>query len=210
MKSASSLSIISRLMKGVLLLYLQKIMFTFRNSKMKKNFHISLLFFLPVLLCSCPYSSPYNLDEEPGIYVEDALLGKWMTYIKRQGSGQEEAIYLNLNKNTDTEYNISFTGNFAELLPFKLINSDSLTGTAFMSTVVGRQFFNIKINSRIYIAELILKNEKLSLLPLAEHFTGKMILNTEELRKSVDFHYKTRAIPVLDDDFCLRDMIKLY
>jgi hypothetical protein len=200
---------ISRLMNGLLLLYLQKIMFTFTDSKMKKIFEISLLFFLSVLLCSCPYSSPYNLDEIPGIYVEDALLGKWKTFIKRQNSNKEEDIYLNLNKKTDTEYDISFTGDLDDLLPYKLINSDSLSGTAFMSIVGGRQFLNIKINSRIYIAELTLKNDKLSLLPLAEHFTGKMILNSEELRNSVDFHYKTRVHPILDDDFCLRDMTKL-
>ena len=78
-----------------------------------------------------------------------------------------------------------------------------------MSTVSGKQFLNIKINSRIYIAELILKNDKLSLLPLAEHFTGKMIFNSTALRNSVDFHYKTRVHPILDDDFCLRDMIKV-
>ena len=78
-----------------------------------------------------------------------------------------------------------------------------------MSTVDDRQFFNITINSRIYIAEIILKDNKLSLLPLAEHFTAKMILNSGELRNSVSFHYKTRVHPILDDDFCLRNMAKL-
>ena len=61
----------------------------------------------------------------------------------------------------------------------------------------------------IYIAELKLKNNNLSLLPLAEHFTGKMIFSSEALRNSVDFHYKTRVHPILDDDFILRDMVKL-
>lgn len=175
---------------------------------MKKIFEIALLFFLSVSLCSCPYSSAYNLDEVPGIYVEDAMLGSWITFIKKPGSGREEAIYVNLNKKTDTEYYISITGNLDELRPFNHITSDSLAGTAFMSTVGNRQFFNININSRIYIAELIFKDDKLSLLPLAEHFTSKMIFNSAALRNSVDFHYKTRANPVLDDDFCLRDMVK--
>lgn len=175
---------------------------------MKKLFEISLLFFLSVSLCSCPYSSAYNLDETPNIYVEDALLGNWVTFIKKPGSSREETIYLHLNKKTDTEYDISFTGNLNELRPFNHMTSDSLTGSAFMSTISGRQFFNIKINSRIYIAELILKDDKLSLLPLAEHFTNKMIFSSEALRNSVDIHYKTRVNPVLDDDFCLRDMIR--
>jgi len=175
---------------------------------MKKLFEISLLFFLSVSLCSCPYSSAYNLDETANIYVEEALLGNWLTFVKKPRSGREEAIYLNLSKKTETEYDILFTGNLSELRPFERMISDTLTGTAFMSTVGGRQFFNIKINSRIYIAELIFKDDKLSLLPLAEHFTGKMIFNSEALRNSVDFHYKTRANPILDDEFCLRDMIK--
>ena len=175
---------------------------------MKKFFEILLLFFLSVALCSCPYSSAYNLDEVPNIYVKDALLGNWVTFVKKPGSNREEAVYLQLNKKTDTEYDISITGNLDELRPFKLITSDSLTGTAFMSTVGGRQFLNISINARVYIAQLVFKDDKLSLLPLAEHFTNKMILNSTELRNSVDFHYKSRVHPVLDDEFCLKDMVK--
>jgi hypothetical protein len=176
---------------------------------MKKLFEISLLFFLSTSLCSCPYSSAYYLDETPGIYVEDALVGKWIAFIKKPNSNREEAVYLNLSKKNDTEYNISFSGNIDELRPYKYITSDSLAGTAFMSTVDGRQFFNININSRVYIAELNLKADKLSLLPLAEHFTAKMIFNSTALRKSVEVHYKTRVHPVLDDKFCLRDMVKV-
>ncbi len=176
---------------------------------MKKLFEISLLFFLSITLCSCPYSSAYYLDETPGIYVEDALLGDWVTHIKKSNNSREEAVYLQLNKKTDTEYDISFSGNLNDLRPFYRITSDSLKGTAFMSTVGGRQFFNIKINARIYIAECIIKDEKLSLLPLAEHFTAKMIFNSSELRNSVYLHYKTRIHPILDDEFCLRNMVKI-
>jgi hypothetical protein len=176
---------------------------------MKRLFEISLLFFLCVSLCSCPYSSAYYLDETSGVYVEDALLGKWITFIKKPGSSREEEIYLTLTKKTDTEYNISFTGDLNDLRPYHVLISDSLTGTAFMSLVDDRQFFNIKLNSRVYIAELILKDDKLSLLPLAESFTAKMIFNSAALRKSVEVHYKTRVHPLLDDEFCLRDMVKL-
>ena len=177
---------------------------------MKKLLEISLLFFLSTSLCSCPYSSAYYLDETPTIYVEDALVGKWVAFIKKPNSNREEAVYLNLSKKTDTEYNISFSGNIDELRPYKYITSDSLAGTAFMSTVGDKQFFNININSRVYIAELDLKSDKLSLLPLAEHFTGKMIFNSTALRKSVEVHYLTRLHPILDDEFCLRDMIKVH
>jgi len=177
---------------------------------MKKIFEISLLFFLSASLCSCPYSSAYYLDETPAIYVEDALVGKWIAFIKKPNSNREEAVYLTLSKKTDTEYNISFSGNIDELRPYKYITSDSLAGTAFMSTVGDRQFFNININSRVYIAELDFKADKLSLLPLAEHFTGKMIFNSTALRKSVEVHYKTRVRPILDDEFCLRNMVKVH
>jgi len=177
---------------------------------MKKLFEISLLFFLSVSLCSCPYSSAYFLDETSNIYVEDALLGKWVTFIKTPRSSREEEVYLTLTKKTDTEYNITFTGGLNELRPYRVLISDSLTGTAFMSTVDDRQFFNIRINSRNYIAELKLKNNMLSLLPLAESFTAKMVRNAADLRKSVEIHYKTRVHPLLDDDFCLRNMTKLY
>jgi len=176
---------------------------------MKTVFEILLLFILSTTLCSCPYSSAYNLDEAPAIYVEDELIGKWATFIKKPGSSREEPVKLILSKRTDTEYNIAFTGHLEDLRPFGLISADSITGTAFMSTVGGNQFLNININSRIYIAQLKLKGDKLSLLPLVEHFTSKMIFNSTALRNSVEIHYKTRVHPMFDDDFCLREMVKV-
>jgi len=141
--------------------------------------------------------------------VQDALLGKWVAAIKKTRNSREEDVYLTLSKRTETEYNISITGSLDELRPYRVLISDSLTGTAFISIVDDRPFFNITINSRVYIAELKLKDDKLSLLPLAESFTAKMIRNTTDLRKSVEIHYKTRVHPLLDDDFCLRNMTKL-
>lgn len=176
---------------------------------MKKIGEISLFFLLITSLCSCPYSSPYSLDTEPGIYVEDALLGSWITMVNKKNSSRQEAVYLTLAKRTDTEYNIAFSGYLDDLKPYKITSSDSLKGTAFMSTVGGRQFLNININSRVYISELRLKADRLSLLPLVEHFTSKMIFSSSALRSSVDFHYKTRVHPMFDEDFCLWDMIKI-
>ncbi len=176
---------------------------------MKTLVKISLLFILSASLCSCPYNSAYNLDEVPGIYVEDILLGRWVTFTKDPVSKKEAIVYLSLSKKTDTEYHISFSGKLDAIRRYEPVTSDSLSGTAFMSTVDNRQFFNIQINARIYIAEFIFKDEKISLLPLAEHFTAKMIFNSVELRHSVAFHYKTRVHPILDEDLCLRDMIKI-
>ena len=176
---------------------------------MKKARGIFILFVLSATLCACPYSSPYNLDAEPTIYVEDALIGNWFAIIQKPGFTKQETVTLSLRKKTDTEYLISFTGYLEELKKFNVVKSDSVTGTAFMSTVDGMQFLNINIHSRIYIAQLKFTYDKLSLLPLAEHFTGKMIFNCEALKNSVSFHYKTRVHPVLDDEFCLRDMTRL-
>jgi hypothetical protein len=175
---------------------------------MKTTFTISLLFFLCVLLCSCPYSSSYQLDESPSIYVEEEILGSWATFVKKP-NGKEEPVKLILSKKNDTEYNIAFTGYLNELKPFKILVKDSVNGTAFMSTAAGRQFLNISIKGANYIAELKFKDGLLSLLPLIEHFTSKMILNNTELRNSVEFHYKTRVHAMYDDDFCLREMVKV-
>ena len=176
---------------------------------MKTLLTITLLYLLAISLCSCPYSSPYKLDDAPGIYVEDILLGKWATFVKKSGTDREEPVKLILSKKNETEYNIAFTGYLDELRPFNIINADSVTGTAFMSTVGETQFLNISIKSKIYIAELKYKNDKLSLLPLVEHFTAKMVSNNAALRNSVEFHYKTRLRPMYDDDFCLKDMVKV-
>ena len=166
---------------------------------MKKLYEFLLLFFLSVSLCSCPYSSAYNLDDTPGIYVEDTLLGSWSTFVKRPGGKRAEPVTISFSKRTDTEYDIAITGYLNDLKPYMRITADSISGTAFMSTVNDRQFLNIRINSRIYIAELKFKDGTLSLFPLAEHFTSKMVLNSTALRNSVDFHYKTRVHPMVDD-----------
>jgi hypothetical protein len=176
---------------------------------MKLLQHIFLLTATAAVLCGCPYSSTHVLDETPGIYVEDALLGSWATFVKKPVSGKEEPVKLILSKKNDTEYHIAFTGSLNELKPFRLIDKDSITGSAFMSTVGGKQFFNISIKDQIYIAEIIFKNGALSVLPLSDHFTAKMIMTNSDLRNSIELHYKTRVHALYDDEFCLRDMVKV-
>lgn len=193
----------------VLLLLLQYLKIIFIAVKMRFYLLIPALTFLCISLCSCPYSSIYTLDEEPGIYVEDALLGKWAAYPQTTNSTNQKMIIVSLTKKNDTEYNICFSGYPEILKQHKLVTTDSITGTAFMSTVDGMQFLNIKISTQVFIAQMFLKNGNLSLLPLAEHFTAKMIFDSQALRNSVSLHYKTRVHPIIDEDFCLKDMIKL-
>lgn len=175
---------------------------------MKQIYYI-LLAGISFSLCGCPYSSAYKLDEAPGIYVEDMLIGNWACFVKKPGNNKEEPVKMVLSKKNETEYNIAFTGYLDELKPFRIITNDSIQGTAFMSTALGRQFLNIEIKARTYIAELKLENNKLSLLPLAEHFTSRMILSSIALRGMLEFHYKTRTHPMYDEDFCLWDMVKV-
>lgn len=175
---------------------------------MQKAIHILLLFASVFMLCACPYSSSHSIDKEPAIYIEDALLGNWQAFVKKRRSSGDGVINMELTKKTDTEYNISFTGYLDDLKPLRVVKQDSINGTAFMSTVDGRQFLNIHIYYKFYIAELILKDDKLSLMPLAEMFTNKMIFDSETLKACVAVHYKTRVHPLYDSDFALRDMIK--
>lgn len=176
---------------------------------MKQRVYILLLTAVTVLLYGCPFSSTHVLDESPGIYVEDALLGSWATFVKKPVSGKEEPVKLILSKKNESEYTIAFTGSLNELKRYRIIEKDSITGSAFMSTVGGKQFLNIIIKDQTYIAEVILKNGLLSLLPLSEHFTAKMIRSNADLRNSIEFHYKTRVHPLYDDEFCLWDMVKV-
>lgn len=176
---------------------------------MRRVFHILIIVCCSITLCGCPYSSSYKLDDEPNMYVEDGLLGSWETNIKKANSDREEPVTLTLKRKNETEYFISFSGSINELRRYNIMSSDSLSGTAFMSTVDGNQFLNICIKSQVYIAELKLKDGKLSLLPLVEHFTAKLVQNNAALRTCVSFHYKTRVHPMLDDEFCLKDMVKV-
>ena len=176
---------------------------------MKALFSITSFYLLTVLLCSCPFSSPFKLDDNPSMYVEDAIIGKWATFVKKTGTEKEEPVKLILTKKNESEYNIAFTGYLDELRPYHITKGDSISGTAFMSAIGDRQFLNITIQSKVYIAELKFKDDKLSLLPLVEHFTSKMIFNNTALRNSVEFHCKTRLRPMYDDDFCLKEMVRV-
>jgi hypothetical protein len=172
-----------------------------------------LYFYLIILPCifilyACPFSSTYKLDKEGSIYTESTLLGNWATMITTK-KGKQLPVKMILSKKNDTEYSIAFTGYINDLLPYHVITNDTIKGTAFMSTIVGRKFMNVCIKEQTYIAEVILKDNKLSLLPLAEKFTAKYVLSNEELRLAVEIHVKTRISPVYDEQFCLKDMVRV-
>ena len=106
------------------------------------------------------------------------------------------------------EYNIAITGYINELKPFHVITNDSVKGTAFISIVAKKEFLNVFIKGKMYIAEVKRENNSLSILCLAEHFTSKYIKNSIELRQAVEFHYRIAATVSYDDYFILKKLQK--
>lgn len=162
-----------------------------------------------MLLCGCPFSSAYKLDDGPHQPIDEALIGKWATLMKKPNKEKEEPVKLSIAKMNDMEYSFSISGFIDEMRPYKIITEDSIKGTAFLSTAANRQFLNLLIKDRVYIVEI--KNERgsISFLPLAENFTAKMLKNCAALRTAIEYHYKTRVRPMYDDDFCLMEMVKV-
>ena len=167
-------------------------------------------FLLPLLIClyGCPFSSSYKLDADPAEYADDQLVGNWATMVTT-ASGKEGPVKMSVRKKNDMEYSIDFTGDIYDMKPFGIVTQDSIKCNAYISNASGFRFLNISIQGQIYIAEFILKDNRLSVLPLAEKFTAKLIRSDSDLRNAVEFHFKTRVKPVYDEPFCLREMVRV-
>lgn len=179
---------------------------------MKQLLPVLFLITLSTLLCGCPYDSPYNLDELPLQNIDESLLGKWATFIKKSddtGHSVEEPVKIIFEKRTDQEYNIAITGYIDELKPYHLIAGDSIKGTAYLSTVGSKQFLNTFIHGRVYIAEVLKEGNMVSILPLSEYFTSKLIKNSGELRAAVEFHYRVKLSAAYDPLFSLKKLQKV-
>lgn len=179
---------------------------------MKQILSIILLFTLSVFLCGCPYDSPYNLDKEPTQNIDESLLGKWATFVRKSGNAsgsKEEPVKIIFSKRTDVDYDIAITGYIDELRPYHLIANDSIKGTGYLSDVAGKQFLNAYIHGKVYIAEIKKDKGTISILPLSEYFTSKLIKNSKELRNAVEFHYRIKLTPAHDPMFCLRELQKV-
>jgi hypothetical protein len=161
-----------------------------------------------MLLYACPYSSPYKLDREPSVPVDEVILGKWTAMIMNINEDLQP-IEMTLSKKNETEYEILFTGNLNDLKPYKMVTNDSLKGSAFISMVSNQPFLNIEIHGQTYITELNYKNDSLSLMPLTDGFTAKYILSDASLRTAVEVHLRTRVIPRFDEQFCLKNMVRV-
>lgn len=176
---------------------------------MKYRVSILLLPFLCLILWGCPYDSPYAIDKEAQQPIDENLLGKWAAMIPRPSDDQhyrEEPVKVIFEKRTDMEYDVSITGYLDDLRRTQFINSDTIKGTAFLSTIDNRQFLNTFIFGKVYVAEVKQKDNTLDILTLAEHFTSKFVKNSEALRNAICVHYKTRPEPVYDDWFVAKKM----
>jgi hypothetical protein len=176
---------------------------------MRFLFTIPLLICAAIFLCGCPYSSAYKLDEQPVNAIDESIIGKWAVFVKKPGKGREEPVKMSISKNNDQEYAISFTGYIDEIKPYIIFADDSIKGTATLSTAVNKNFLNIFVKDRTYLVEYKLENGKLSFFPLSDHFTSKLIRSSAALRVALEFHYKTRLQPMYDEDFCLKDMMRV-
>lgn len=173
-----------------------------------KLYYSIIIFSIIILLSACPYSSPYKLDKESLNETDKTLMGKWATMITA-GNGKQEPMKLQFSEENDKEYNVYFIGFPNAMQPYSLMRYDTLKGKAFISNVANWRFLNIEIQGQTYISEIVYKDNKLSLLPLAECFTAKYIRSNSELRTSVEIHFKTRLWPLYDESLCLRNMVRV-
>lgn len=179
---------------------------------MRRILPILLLFTLSAILCGCPYESSYNLDEEPQENIDQGLLGNWTATVSKPGFDEQtndEEVTVVFEQRSEKEYDIAITGPMKELQPFHVITNDSIKGTANISTLSGKRFLNAFIHGRVYIAELVQEKSAVSIYPLAEYFTSKLIKNSRELRSAVEFHYRVRLKPGYDKSFALKNLRRM-
>jgi len=179
---------------------------------MKSLLRQALLILPCIILWGCPYDSPYSIDEEPQQPMDEALLGKWATFVPRptfDNEYTESPVKIIFARRTDMEYDIAITGYIDELKRFRISENDTIKGTAFLSLIDKRYFLNTVIKGKVYIAEVKKLGNTLDIMTLAEHFTSKYVKNSTGLRSAVGYHYKTRARPMYDDWFILKNLQKV-
>ena len=101
-------------------------------SHLCKDIFYSIIFFAVILiLYACPFSSPYKLDKDASIPVDETLLGKWSAIIADKKSNAQPVKVI-LSRKNDTEYNIDFTGYLNDLRPYKVVRNDSIKGSVLV------------------------------------------------------------------------------
>jgi hypothetical protein len=170
---------------------------------------VRVIIAIPLLLTlyGCPYSSPYKLDDIPGSYIDDRILGEWLVPITN--NNKSEDLKMTISRNGESEYFIHFSSIPCNLKPFFRTDSDTIQALAFISLVAEREVLNIEIADQTYLAEIVFRNEKFCLFPLSDHFTSKLVKNNAELRKALEIHFRTRLKASYADEFSFRDITKV-
>lgn len=179
---------------------------------MKVVFQAILFFAISILLCGCPYDSPYGIDATAQQPIDESLIGKWATFVARpapEPQFKESPVKLIIERRSDLEYDIAITGYIDELRSFRVVENDTIKGTAWLSIIDNHTFLNTTIKGKVYIAEVKRKGNALDILTLAEHFTAKYIKSSASLRTAIGFHYKTRLTPMYDEWFVLKNLQKV-
>lgn len=173
------------------------------------------------VLQGCPYTTTCVIDTNPQNQVNETYLGNWQGEMLDE-NGEKRTVKLDINKIDDYYYELLFHGKFfsksktkKSLFSFfrkkkKQIypSEDTIRCSAYASYVTEREVFNVNVQGINYIAEISFKEDKISLLPIAEGFSSKVILSDFELREALEFHYKSHLFPSYDEPFCLRNMSK--
>ena len=145
------------------------------------------------LLCGCPYYSSYPLESLPAEPVRDHWLGTW----NWTSNATTEKTFVTLSKTNEMEYGIAISGSIKAFTNISL--RDSIKATGYTSKVDNLDFLNIFYNSRWYIVQVVEKDNKLSFLPLAEHFTSRIVTNSGALKTAVSYHFKHRLMASYDE-----------
>lgn len=162
-----------------------------------------------IVLWGCPYSSPYGLSEEFTEPINANLIGKWATLVENRMENSSHPVKIVLEAKSDVEYFVKIYADQKMVRAFTGIKADSLAGHGFTTTVYDRKFLNCSFLSKVFIAEIVEKDGKLNLMPLSEHFTNKMIRSSNQLRMALEYHYKSRVRPYYDEDFVLKDLVRV-
>jgi len=172
------------------------------------SYRFYLLFLLIPVLQGCPYYSPYKLDSLPQNYINENIVGKWQGNISDE-LGNNRTLNVSLSKKNDNEYDVLVWGSFQKNEKKKKDTQDTIVGTAYLSYLADRQFLNIAFENKYYIAEIKYDSDELSILPLDESFSSKIIRSDEQLNKAVLYHYKSRLFPKYDESLSLKYMKRL-
>ena len=188
--------------------------------KVNKLTSFIVAFFLMMILQGCPYSSQFCIDTNPENPVDQRYLGKWKGNLT-DDCGNSMPVDVTISRIDDYYYEFIFHGKFFDHPPVKkhfwqfrkkrvqYTGEDSVVSNAYISYVNGREILNLNHDDLNYLVEINYEKDQLSLLTIGEGFSSKLMLSDKELRKSLEYHFKSRLFPMYDEGLCLRKMTRV-